>query len=170
MVDKESTGKSRVYVKIPITDLNSATWMLIFKNLQSSLTDPKARDKTFIYGTYPDKLITDESDVSEEEIKSEYPIIIVNNTEIPDSSNLTADDYTKEITINIMIEIFSERNDYLDQLSDDIISILYANESFYSDVGLYDMVINTDNPEPDLKSGVVIKERSINVTFNYYRN
>jgi hypothetical protein len=170
MVEKYSTGKSRVFVKIPITDLVSSTWMLIFKNMQSSLTDPKSRNKTFIYGSAPDKILSDDTDSSEEEIKAEYPIIIVNNTEIPDSSNITDDSYTKELVINIMIDILSDRNDYLDVITDDIINILYANETFYSDCGLYDMVINTNNNEPELKSAIVIKSRSINVKFNYYRN
>jgi hypothetical protein len=150
------------------TNLYRATWNKIFREIKSNLVDPKSRGENFIFGSYPDWHIGD-NEVSDEELKSKYPLVIIENPTMTDNEAITCDYETSIGSINIVFDIFSERNDYLDKLTDEIQFILLNNIQTNAQTGLHNMSIINDSYTHYLRSGLKMHNRTFTVRFDIYR-
>lgn len=170
MVDtytKNTTARAEIIKTIDSrTNLYRFAWNQVFKQIKTNILDPKLRGTNFVFGQYPEWLIGEESDSSTETIKKMYPTIIVQNPTITDFDNYTMDYETSQFSVNLNIEIFSERNDYLDRLSDDILFVLYNNVQTNADAGLHNMKIINDTYNHYERSGVCIHNRIFTIRFD----
>lgn len=164
------TGKSEVVKSFDSLRNNYRySWNYLFKKIKDGLTDPKNRNETFIFGSYPEWHINDES-YSTGEIKDKYPLVIINNPMISDFENHTMDYKTSDNSIDIAVEIFSDRNDYLDTLSDNILYILLNDIQSATNVGLHNMTILNDSYTPYFRNGVKIHSRSYTIRYDITRS
>ncbi len=148
-------------------------WNKIFKEIKDNLIDPKNRGEVFVFGQHPEWFIGEsngsEYSSNEEEIKNKYPLVVVNNITISDFENKTLDYDTSEFSSNVVIEIYSDRNDYLDKLSDDVLYILYNNVQTNTLVGLHNMQILNDAVNQFNRSGVKVHSRVFTIRFDRVR-
>jgi hypothetical protein len=148
------------------SNLYRFAWNQVFRQIKLNVADPKLRGTTFVFGQYPQELIGDESGSNSETIKSIYPLVIVQNPTITDFDNYTMDYETSQFSVNLNIEVFSERSDYLDRLSDDILFVLYNNVQTNAEVGLHNMKIVNDSYVPYERNGVNIHNRIFTIRFD----
>jgi len=128
------------------------------------MTDPFSRSETWVYGSMPKTII--EYEDGETEIQPKYPIIIINNVEVTNQNNLTMDYDTKEYIPQINIEIYSDRSDYLDSISDEIIEIIKDNNSSFTSIGIYNVNINGDSIDFNVsRSGLKIFSRNLSLIY-----
>lgn len=149
------------------------TWNKIFREIKDSVTDPKARGQTFVFGQAPDWFVGESNDssysVDEEETKLRYPIIVVNNVTVSDFENQTLDYETSQLSSNVVIEIYSDRNDYLDKLSDEVLYTLYNNVQTNTSAGLHNMQIMNDAYNFFMRGGVKVHSRTYSIRFDRVR-
>ena len=163
MVEKTVDGTARIYTQITHRNLYTKPWTTFFKIIKESITDPKERGVTWVYGSQP-KWIINSTDSTE--LKENYPIVIIPNIEVANQENYTLDYSAKQYVSQNTIEIYSERNDYLDDVTESIMQIVLDNETFFTSIGLHNLKITTDNVEPAItRDGLKIFHRLIN--FDY---
>ena len=170
MVDtftKNKTARAELIKSIDSrTNMYRFAWNQVFRQIKVNVLDPKLRNTTFVYGQYPQELIGDESDSNTETIRRMYPLIIVQNPTISDWDNKTLDYETTQFSVNINVEIFSERNDYLDRLSDDVLFVLYNNVQTNASAGMHNMKIVNDSYQQYERGGLNIHNRLFTVRFD----
>jgi len=163
------TGRSELEQALNTNkNLYSYTWNKIFKEIKNNLVDPKQRGELFVFGQYPEWHISDRND-SDEELKKRYPLIIITNPVLTDFENQTLDYLTSENSINVNIEIYSDRNDYLDLLTDNILYILLNSVQTSARAGLHNMQILNDSYSMYQRSGLKIHSRVFNIRFDVVR-
>lgn len=171
MVEVEivKTGKSSITKALNSErNIYQFAWNKVFTEIKSSLTDPKVRNEVFVFGQNPSWNITD-SEFGGEEIKLKYPIVCIENPTISDFENSTLDYQSGEYSVNLVIDIFSDRSDYLDRLSDDVLYILLNNVQTNTSAGLHNMQILNDSYQQLNRSGVSIHNRTFTIRFDVVR-
>ena len=162
MVEKKAIGSARILTQVNHRYIYTQPWTIFFKLIKDNVTDPKSREKLWVYGSQP-KYIIEENDDSG--LAENYPVIVLPNVEVSEQTNFTLNYSAKEYLPMITIEIFSDRNDYLDTISNDIHQIILDNETFFSSIGIYNVRITNDNVSPLTRNGLKIFHRIVGITF-----
>ena len=163
MVTKTETGTARIFTEVSHRNVYTQPWNIFFKLIKNGITDPKARSVLWVYGSKPKWII---EATEEQELKENYPLVIIPNIEITNQMNYTMDYSAKEYMPQITIEIFSDRNDYLDTITENIHQIILDNETFLTSTGIYNIRIDNDNVDPNTtRAGLKIYHRILSFTF-----
>ena len=163
MVTKTANGIARIFTPVSHRKLYTQPWTIFFKLIKNSITDPKDRGTLWFYGSHPKWII---EATEEAELKENYPLVIMPNIEVTNQNNLTMDYSAKEYVPQITTEIFSDRNDYLDIITENITQIILDNESFLTSIGIYNIKISSDNVDPNTtRDGLKIYHRILSFTF-----
>jgi hypothetical protein len=162
---KPIVGHSYLNANISGKDIRSGAWYAVFKILKDNLTNPKGYTGKWIWSSYPDEELT-RSD-QDEEIKSDYPIIVLK----PITERYSNDTLRKmrEYTIPITIEIYSDRSDYLSILSDDIGYIIEDSEDTFNTLGLDGFIQVGSDYSHFTRSGVKIQYKAMRYEAKYTR-
>jgi len=163
MVTKTTDGNARLFAHISHRNIYTQVWTIFFKIIKDSVVDPKSRSQVWVYGSKP-KWILEATE--ETELKDNYPLVIIPNVEINSQENFTMDYSAKEYVPQIAVEIFSERNDYLDDVTESIHQIILDNETFLTSIGINNIKIANDNVDPNTtRDGLKIFHRILSFNF-----
>jgi len=162
MVEKTKIGNARIFTQVSHRKLYTTPFTIFFKLIKDNVIDPKDRSTLWVHGSQPKWIIegTEEADLAES-----YPIVIIPNIVVPSQENFTMDYSAKQYMPQIAMEIYSDRNDYLDDITENIHQIILDNESFLTSVGINNIKINNDNVNPETRSGLKIFHRLFSFTF-----
>ncbi len=148
------------------TNIYTKAWETFFNLIKNNVDDPKERSITWIFGSIPKNLIEYENGDSTIEINKAYPIIIINNIEVGNQINHSINYTAKEYNPMISINIFSDRSDYLDSISNEVIETILESDSSFSNIGLFNINIISDNVDFNLsRSGLKIFNRELTISF-----
>ena len=162
MVEKKTNGTARILTEVSHRKIYTQPWTIFFKLIKGQIIDPKARNELWVYGSQPKWFI---EGTSESEINDKYPILIIPNSTINNQENYTLDYSAKQYTPQIVFEVYSDRNDYLDDITDNINQIILDNESFLKDCGIYNIKISNDSINPETRGGLKIFHRILGISF-----
>jgi len=148
------------------SNIYTQVWNTFYNLIKNNIDDPKERSETWIYGSMPKTVIEYENNDGDTEIQPSYPMIIINNVELSNQENHTLDYDTKEYIPQINIDIYSDRSDYLDSITDNIVELISDNNSSFTDIGIYNIKIINDNVNYDLsRSGLKIFNRTLSFVY-----
>lgn len=163
---KTASVNCRITLQITDSTKYSQLWRAFFSVLNSGLTDVKGRTKKYIFSSHPDEKITDTTD--DEEIKSEYPIIVVGNvTSVNDV--IILDNNKREYSFSIPISIYADRSDYLDQIMSSIESVLSSSTTndFLSELNAYNLKQTSMRYSSVQRGGVKVHIMDADYDFQY---
>ena len=88
-------------------------WNLVFKTLNDNLSNPHTSGK-WLYSSYPEDKIDEDS----------YPLIVIPPVEIGQTNLTMGTARTVNVPISFTVEIYSNKSDTLDTVTDDVIDEL----------------------------------------------
>jgi len=131
----------------------TASWDTIYSLIGDNLTDPKDRDKKWIYSSYPDE---------RSKTFPGYPIITITSPDIS-SKNISMGAKTNEATLMFAINVFSDSMATLDTLVDDIYNILNNNQNLTDLKNLEIVRMSTETF--DRGKGTKVHQKTITVKY-----
>jgi len=144
-------------VTITQANLFSNVWRTIYNLLKDNVTDPNARGKIWVYGSFPD--------VTGSRFPS-YPILVVKPINVSDEK-LSFKGGVRQDSISIFIKLYSNDAVNLDVVFDDVRNQLRTNESSLITDGLRNMRINSTVPLVIVIGGEDIHVSVMEVRFNH---
>jgi len=137
----------------------------LFKVIKDNVSNPKGSSGKLVWSSYPSNELSDSD--SEDEISSEYPIIVI--PPITEYYEKVSMKNCRDYIIPFSIEIYSDRSDYLMQLSDDIGYQLEQNEDTLYSAGLKNITQVNSDYDSFMRSAVKIHYKRMSYEGIYER-
>ena len=158
-------------VSFPITEATAPhqIWRLFYSIVNSRVSDPKSRGTKWVHANFPDEVIQDLTE--EEQIKSEFPLIVVADPDASSGEPIVVDEKTEDDLNEITIEVHSDRSDTMTQIWQSIDNQIRkgAGKDLLEDCGLFNINLVGTDYDSAQRAGVKTHIKTLTYEFSYPR-